>query len=146
MTKVKSDAETFMVDDAVNPKRNGLFNRNAGNVDGLFDRPATTYNKGGAVLHTLREQIGDQAFWKGVNAYLNRHKFANVESTDLQEGDGGGLRTRPGLVFRPMGLRHRKPEAGGQTGIRSAVQDVDDHGHPDPEARQIHARGLPAAA
>ena len=52
ITKVISDAEAFIADDAVNPKRNGLFNRNAGNVAALFDRPATTYNKGGAVLHT----------------------------------------------------------------------------------------------
>ncbi len=84
MAKVVSDAETFLADDAVNPKRNGLFNRNADNVNALFDRPATTYNKGGAVLHTLREEIGDQAFWKGVNDYLNKYKFANVESTDLR--------------------------------------------------------------
>ena len=85
MAKISSDAETFLADDAVNPKRNGLFNRNADNVNALFDRPATTYNKGGAVLHTLREQVGDNAFWSGVNAYLYRHKFSNVESTDLKE-------------------------------------------------------------
>jgi aminopeptidase N len=84
MAKVVADAETFLADDAINPKRNGLFNRNADNVNALFDRPATTYNKGGAVLHTLREEIGDQAFWKGVNDYLNKYKFANVESTDLR--------------------------------------------------------------
>ena len=28
----------------------------------------------------LREQIGIEAFWEGINAYLNGHKFANVES------------------------------------------------------------------
>jgi len=83
--KIKADAEIFLIDDAVNPKRIGLFNRNAGNVNTLFDRPATTYNKGGAVIHTLRETIGDEAFWKGVNLYLNRHKEANVESTDLKK-------------------------------------------------------------
>ncbi|MDQ3220391.1 MAG: hypothetical protein M3Q26_06550 [Acidobacteriota bacterium] len=82
--KIKADAELFLIDDAVNPKRNGLFNRNAGNISALFDRPATTYNKGGAVIHMLRETIGDEAFWKGVNLYLNRHKQANVESTDLK--------------------------------------------------------------
>ena len=84
IVKVMSDAENFLADDAVNPRRNGLFNRNADNVGALFDRPATTYNKGGAVLHTLREQIGDKAFWSGVKAYLDRHKFSNVESTDLK--------------------------------------------------------------
>lgn len=83
--KIAADAEIFLADDAVNPKRNGLFNRNAGNVNALFDRPATTYSKGGAVIHTLRESIGDEAFWKGITLYLNRHKFSNVESTDLQK-------------------------------------------------------------
>lgn len=85
MLKVQNDAAQFLVDDAVNPKRNGLFNRNAGNVAALFERSATTYNKGGAVLHTLREQIGSEAFWRGVNIYLNRHKYGNVESADLKK-------------------------------------------------------------
>jgi aminopeptidase N len=84
MLKVRSDADTFLADDAVNPNRNALFNQNAGNVAALFDRPATIYNKGGAVLHTLREEVGDAAFWKAVNIYLTRNKVANVESTDLK--------------------------------------------------------------
>ncbi|MBC7899625.1 MAG: M1 family metallopeptidase [Saprospiraceae bacterium] len=83
--KIIHDAEVFLADDAVNTKRNGLFNRNAGDINALFDRPATTYNKGGVVIHMLREHIGDEAFWKGVNLYLNRHKFANVESADLRK-------------------------------------------------------------
>lgn len=83
--KVVADAEIFMTDDATNPKKNGLFNQNAGNVAALFDRPATIYNKGGAVLHTLREEIGNEAFWKAINIYLNRHKLGNVESTDLRK-------------------------------------------------------------
>ncbi len=84
MNKIRRDAQYFIIDDAVNRNRNALFNQNADKVSELFDRPATTYNKGGAVLHMLREEIGDAAFWKGVNIYLNRHKFANVESTDLR--------------------------------------------------------------
>lgn len=85
IVKVMSDAERFLTEDAVNPKRHGLFNRNAADADALFDRAGTTYNKGGAVLHTLRMQIGDEAFWRGVNIYLNRHKFSNVETTDLRQ-------------------------------------------------------------
>ncbi|MEP6703910.1 MAG: M1 family metallopeptidase, partial [Acidobacteriota bacterium] len=66
LIKIARDAELFLVDEAVNKKRNALYNQNAGDVGSLFDRPATIYNKGGAVLHTLREEIGDAAFWKGV--------------------------------------------------------------------------------
>ena len=85
IVKILSDAEEFKIDDAVNTKRNGLFNRNAGNVSALFERAATTYDKGGVVLHMLREQVGDAAFWRAVNIYLNRHKFGSVESTDLRK-------------------------------------------------------------
>jgi aminopeptidase N len=84
LIKIKRDAQTFIVDEAVNKKRNALFNQNADNVAELFDRPATIYNKGGAVLHTLREEVGDAVFWKAINLYLNRHKFGSVESTDLK--------------------------------------------------------------
>jgi aminopeptidase N len=37
------------------------------------------------VIHTLRETLGDEAFWKGINTYLDRHKFSSVETTDLQK-------------------------------------------------------------
>jgi aminopeptidase N len=84
LRKIGRDAESFMADDAVGGKRFGLFNQTAHNVDALFDRPAITYNKGGAVVHMLREQVGDENFWKAVNLYLTRHRFSNVETTDLQ--------------------------------------------------------------
>jgi aminopeptidase N len=82
---VASDAEEFMIEDAVLPKNHGLFNLDAANVPALFDHSGVTYSKGGAVIHTLREQVGDANFWKAINTYLNRHKFANVESTDLRK-------------------------------------------------------------
>ncbi|MCA1638328.1 MAG: M1 family metallopeptidase, partial [Acidobacteria bacterium] len=85
LRKIGSDAEQFIINDAVNKNRFGLFNQTAGNVSGLFDNPAITYNKGGAVVHTLRETVGTENFWKAINVYLNRHKFGNVESTDLQK-------------------------------------------------------------
>ena len=81
--KVKDDAEKFIAEDATVRNNHGLYNLQAGNVSALFDRAGVTYSKGGAVIHTLREQVGDETFWKAINLYLNRHKFGNVESTDL---------------------------------------------------------------
>lgn len=81
--KIRSDADQFIADDAVNKRRHGLVNKIAKPDDSLFD--VTTYQKGGAVLHTLREEIGTEAFWKGANVYLNRHKFGNVETSDLKK-------------------------------------------------------------
>lgn len=85
LDKVREDAAQFMVDDAVSRKRHPLYNLRAERVSELFDNASTTYHKGGAILHTLREQTGAEAFWRGVNIYLNRHKFGSVESTDLRK-------------------------------------------------------------
>jgi aminopeptidase N len=81
--KVASDADQAMADDEVTRRRHALVNMLAKPDDSLFD--TTTYQKGGAVIHTLRETVGDDAFWKAINIYLNRHKFANVDSSDLQQ-------------------------------------------------------------
>ena len=85
LRKVRSDALEFIIDEAVDKNRHALYNLRAGDANALFDNAATTYHKGGAVLYTLREQVGTAAFWKGINIYLNRHKFGNVESTDLRK-------------------------------------------------------------
>ncbi|MEQ1605562.1 MAG: M1 family aminopeptidase [Pyrinomonadaceae bacterium] len=85
MRKIRSDAAAFLIDDTINRRRHALYNQRAADVDSLFDNAATTYNKGGAVVHTLREQVGTDNFWKAINIYLNRHKFGPVESTDLRK-------------------------------------------------------------
>ncbi len=51
------------------------------NADAMFD--SHTYPKGGAVLHTLRKMIGDQAFFAGIKAYLTKHRHSPVMSNDL---------------------------------------------------------------
>ncbi len=83
LRKVREFAAEFIVNDAVNGKKHGLYNLSARPDDSLFD--TTTYQKGGAVVHTLRETVGTENFWKAVNIYLNRHKFQNVETRDLQK-------------------------------------------------------------
>lgn len=85
LSKIRSNAEQFMIDDLINKKKHGLFNTSAGNVEGLFDNPTTTYQKGGAVIHTLRETVGTENFWIAINIYLTRHKFQNVETGDLKK-------------------------------------------------------------
>jgi aminopeptidase N len=84
MRKIRTDAGQFLVGDSVNRKRHGLFNERADKINELFDNAAVTYNKGSAVIHMLREEIGDNVFWRAVNTYLERHKFDNVETTDLK--------------------------------------------------------------
>jgi aminopeptidase N len=47
----------------------------------LFDRHL--YEKGGLVLHMLRQELGDEVFWRGVGTYLTRHAYGLVETRDL---------------------------------------------------------------
>jgi aminopeptidase N len=48
----------------------------------LFDRHL--YEKGALVLHLLRRELGDAAFFQGVRNYLEAHAHALVETVDLQ--------------------------------------------------------------
>ncbi len=83
--KIREDAEIYLNGDAVNNTKHGLFNQTADETSKLFKYPNITYNKGSLVIHLLHETVGDEAFWKAINVYLNRHKFSNVESTDLKK-------------------------------------------------------------
>lgn len=48
----------------------------------MFD--AHSYNKGGSVLHMLREYVGDRAFWAALNKYLKDNAYEAVEVHDLR--------------------------------------------------------------
>jgi aminopeptidase N len=48
----------------------------------MFD--AVSYNKGGRILHMLRNYIGDDAFFKSLNVYLTQNKFKTGEAAQLR--------------------------------------------------------------
>ncbi len=48
----------------------------------MFDRHS--YNKGGLVLHMLRNYVGDDAFWAALNLYLTRNAYTEVEADELR--------------------------------------------------------------
>ena len=85
LAKIREDSTTYLYGDAVNNTKHGLFNLTANDTTKLFKYPNITYNKGSVVIHLLRETVGDEAFWKAINIYLNRHKFSNVETSDLKK-------------------------------------------------------------
>ncbi len=63
--------------------------------DGMFDRH--TYQKGGQVLNQLRFELGDDAFWRGIQHYLTKHRYGSVEMAEfriaMEESTGRSLRT-----------------------------------------------------
>jgi hypothetical protein len=63
-----------------------LFVSDTMSVNRIFNS-RLSYSKGGMVLHMLRGQIGDSAFFKALRAYLNDPKLANgfAYTPDLQK-------------------------------------------------------------
>jgi aminopeptidase N len=45
---------------------------------------ANSYQKGGLVLHMLRREVGDSAFFSALRAYYMAHRHGNALSSDLQ--------------------------------------------------------------
>jgi aminopeptidase N len=57
---------------------------------------AIVYDKGAWVLHMLRGIVGDEAFFRGARAFLERHRYAKAGTEDLraalEEASGRDLR------------------------------------------------------
>jgi len=73
---------------AVNAYKNGgnhhknLVRFDYENKEAVFD--LVSYNKGGAVLHMLKDYIGEKAFYEGVNLYLTENQFGSAEVPQLR--------------------------------------------------------------
>jgi aminopeptidase N len=49
----------------------------------LFD--AIRYEKGGRILHMLRNYLGDKAFFRSLHDFLTEHQYGSVEVSDLRK-------------------------------------------------------------
>jgi len=65
-----------------NSERKNLVRFNYNEQEEVFD--AVSYNKGGAILQMLRNYVGDSAFFKSLNLYLNTNKYKNAEAQNLR--------------------------------------------------------------
>ena len=52
-------------------------------VEEMFD--AHSYNKGALILHMLRHHLGEDAFFKALHHYLQKHAYATVEVHQLRK-------------------------------------------------------------
>ncbi|MEO9569895.1 MAG: M1 family aminopeptidase [Polaribacter sp.] len=83
----KLDADMHLYEDSEAYKK-GLNNEkhlvrfNYDDKEDMFD--LVSYNKGGAILHMLRNYIGDAAFFLGLKTYLNENKYKAAEVHQLR--------------------------------------------------------------
>ena len=78
--ELEHDLDAWCEEDGARYRRAIVDNRWAAPID-LFDRHL--YQKGGLVLHALRQHLGDDAFWRGLRFYVAQHRGRPVETRDL---------------------------------------------------------------
>lgn len=74
-----NEIQTYLLSDSENKE---LVRFKYRHREDMFD--AVSYNKGNAILHMLRNVLGDKAFFEGLKTYLNDHKFGTAEAQDLR--------------------------------------------------------------
>jgi aminopeptidase N len=78
---LEADLKRYL--EEANEKREPLIRYYYRDREDMFDRH--TYQKGGRVLHYLRYQLGDEAFFAGLKLYLSKHAYQPVEIHDLRQ-------------------------------------------------------------
>lgn len=77
---IQEDLENYL-SEAVG-KQVPIFRDHYNHPDDMFDRHS--YEKGACVLHTLREYVGDSAFFLSLNRYLTKYAYQNTELANLR--------------------------------------------------------------
>ncbi|KAF0250050.1 MAG: Leucyl aminopeptidase [bacterium] len=75
------DFNEYLRQDLGESRRPVVFDQYAYSVE-LFDRHA--YQKGSLIVHMLRKELGEEAFFKGIKHYLHKHAFKVTETHDLK--------------------------------------------------------------
>lgn len=81
LLQMRENARLYMLEDRSRHRRPVVYDRYR-NPSELFD--ATLYQKGGFIVHMLRETVGEEVFWKALDNYLSEFKYGSVETADLQ--------------------------------------------------------------
>ena len=83
----------YLVEDADRYRRPIVYNTYRNPIE-IFDRHL--YQKGAAVLHMLRGELGDARFWRSIRHYVERNAQRNVETIDfiraIEESTGRNMR------------------------------------------------------
>ncbi len=78
--KIYADLRTYL--SVPNNATEDLVRFNYKNVLDAFD--AVGYQKGGCILHMLRNYVGDSAFFRSIKLYLTTNKFKSAEAQNLR--------------------------------------------------------------
>ena len=66
-------------------RRPGMVSKVWDDPGDVFGRRSNPYPKGGSIVHMLRARLGDEAFFEGLQLYVDRHRFSTVETDDFRK-------------------------------------------------------------
>jgi aminopeptidase N len=92
------------------------------NLLALLDR--NSYEKGGFVLHMLKLQIGERAFFDGIRHYYARHRHATASTDDLRAEMERASKQQLGWFFDQWLTRPGFPEVTATWSYDSAAHEV----------------------
>ncbi len=83
----KDNADAHLLEDVEAYKQGQNFDKHLvryfyGDKEDMFD--AVSYNKGGAILHMLRNYVGDEAFFASLKLYLTENEYKTAEVHQLR--------------------------------------------------------------
>lgn len=78
--KLVAETENYFLE--AETKQVDLIRFDYDDAEDMFD--SHSYSKGGAILHMLREYLGNEAFYAALHAYLEAHALGTVEVNDLR--------------------------------------------------------------
>jgi len=82
------------------------------------------YEKAGWVLHMLRHEVGDEAFWKGLQAYYLAHRHGNATTADFQRAMEGVSGRRLDAFFQQWLTRPGLPHLDGSWRYEAELHQV----------------------
>jgi len=78
---LQSDLDAYL-SESISGTNHKLIRRTYDDPDEVFDRHS--YQKGGRVIHMLRNELGDDKFFEGLKLYLHQNAFGSVEDVHLR--------------------------------------------------------------
>ena len=124
-TRLRAIRSTVLRDTVSVPRR-PVIDTIETNLMSLLNR--NSYEKGGFVLHMLRTQVGDSAFFRALRAYYTAHRNGNALTSDLQSAMEAASTQKLGWFFDQWLRRPGYPEIAAQwsydTKTRETVIDV----------------------
>ncbi|MCK6477345.1 MAG: HEAT repeat domain-containing protein [Phycisphaerales bacterium] len=73
----------FGSDTGTAPDKPGMVSKHYRIPRDVFTKGASPYSKGSAILHMLRQRVGDAAFFRGIALILDRFAYNQAETSDV---------------------------------------------------------------